>query len=247
MTEHQQSQQFLDAQATVIVVHGAWADGSSWAKVIAGLQRASVPVVAAPIPLTSVDDDVSAVDRLIDRVDGPVVLAAHAYAGAVIGATAHPRVRALVYIAALAPDEGETVADVFYREPSHPDAPQLTADRDGYIWLPAEAFATAFAHDANPEEQALLAAVQRPIHVDCIQKRVARPRWRTLPSWYLIAEDDRMINPATQIFLAERMGAQKFSQPAGHAPLITQPGSVIEAITAATNSVTTTVRDVGLD
>lgn len=219
--------------ATVILVHGAWADGSSWGKVITGLRGAEVSVAAAPIPLTSLADDVSALDRLIDRVGGPVILAGHAYAGAVIGDTAHPDVRALVYIAALAPDDGETVADVFYREPPHPDAPELRPDRDGYIWLPDTAFRSAFAPDGSREEQAVLAAVQRPIHVNCIQTPVGHPRWRTLPSWYLIADDDRMINPSTQTFMAERMNSQCRSQHTDHAPLVTNPGPVIDVIVEA--------------
>jgi pimeloyl-ACP methyl ester carboxylesterase len=107
----------------VVLVHGAWADGSSWSRVITGLHQAGIPVIAAPIPLTSLADDVDALNRTIDRTDGPVVVVGHAYAGGVIGATKHPHVQALVYVAALAPDEGETVADVFYRDPSHPDAP----------------------------------------------------------------------------------------------------------------------------
>ncbi len=126
------------ATPTVVLVHGAWADGSSWARVITGLQQAGINVTAAPIPLTTLDDDVNAVIRTIDRTEGPVVLAGHAYAGGVIGAVAHPRVRALVYVAALAPDEGETVADVFYRDPPHPQAPELKPDDNGLIWLPAE-------------------------------------------------------------------------------------------------------------
>jgi pimeloyl-ACP methyl ester carboxylesterase len=102
---------------TVVLVHGAWADGSSWSRVITGLHQTGIPVVAAPIPLTTLDDDVNALDRTIDRTEGPVVVVGHAYAGGVIGATKHSRVRALVYVAALAPDEGETVADVFYAIP----------------------------------------------------------------------------------------------------------------------------------
>ena len=115
---------------TVVLVHGAWADGSSWSRVITGLQQAGI-AVTAPIPLTSLADDVNALDRTIDRTEGPVVVAGHAYAGGVIGATKHPRVRALVYVAALAPDEGETVADVFYRDPRTPtrqsSSPMITA------------------------------------------------------------------------------------------------------------------------
>ena len=130
---------------TVVLVHGAWADGSSWSRVITGLHHAGIAVTAAPIPLTSLDDDVSALDRAIDRTEGPVVVVGHAYAGGVIGATKHPRVRAVVYAAGLAPDEGETVADVFYRDPAHPDAPELKPDDHGWIWLPVNAFGKAFA------------------------------------------------------------------------------------------------------
>jgi pimeloyl-ACP methyl ester carboxylesterase len=116
---------------SVVLVHGAWADGSSWNDVIGPLFGTGLNVLSAPIPLTSLSDDVAALDRALERVDGPVVLVAHAYAGAVIAATANERVRALVYIAALAPDEGETVAQVFYREKPHPQAPQLARTRTG--------------------------------------------------------------------------------------------------------------------
>ena len=136
---------------TVILVHGAWADGSSWSRVITGLHQAGTPVIAAPIPLTSLADDVDALNGTIDRTDGPVVVVGHAYAGGVIGATKHPHVQALVYVAALAPDEGETVADVFYRDPSHPDAPELKPDDHGWIWLPVNAFAKLSRSRALPK------------------------------------------------------------------------------------------------
>jgi pimeloyl-ACP methyl ester carboxylesterase len=227
----------LTAQPTVVLVHGAWADGSSWARVISGLQQAGIDVIAAPIPLTTLDDDVNAVTRVIDRTEGPVVLAGHAYAGGVIGATNHPRLRALVYIAALAPDEGETVADVFYRDPPHPQSPELKPDDNGWIWLPSNAFAAAFAQHATAEEHGVLAAVQRPIAAPCIQKPVPRPGWRDLPSWYLIAEEDRMINPATQRFMAERMQARTRSDAFDHAPLVTQPQAVVDILREAVQSV----------
>jgi pimeloyl-ACP methyl ester carboxylesterase len=224
-------------QPTVVLVHGAWADGSSWARVISGLQQAGINVIAAPIPLTTLDDDIDAVTRTIDRVDGPVVLAAHAYGGGVIGATNHPRLKALVYVAALAPDEGETVADIFYRDPPHPQAPELKPDDNGWIWLPTNAFATAFAQHATPEEHGVLAAVQRPMAAPCIQQPVPKPGWKELPSWYLIAEEDRMINPATQHFMAERMQARTRSGAYDHAPLITQPHAVVDILTEAVQSV----------
>jgi pimeloyl-ACP methyl ester carboxylesterase len=218
---------------TVILVHGAWADGSSWSRVITGLYQAGIAVTAAPIPLTSLADDVRALDRTIDRTEGPVVVVGHAYAGAVIAATAHPRVHALVYVAALAPDEGETVGDVFYRDPAHQDAPDLKPDDEGWIWLPVNAFAKAFAQQGTAEQHALLAAVQRPIAVQSIQQPVPKPRWKDRPAWYLIAEQDRMINPLTQQFMAARMHANVHTHDADHAPLITRPQAVTDIITEA--------------
>jgi len=227
---------------TAVLVHGAWADGSSWQRVIASLRRLGVAVTAAPIPLTSLGDDDAALDRAIDRVGGPVVLVAHAYAGAVIGSSTHPRVAALVFVAALAPDKGETVADVFYRNPSHETAPNLSPDRDGYIWLPSTSFASAFAQHARAEDHAWLAAVQRPIHVDCIQHPVPAPRWRDLPTWFLHAEEDRMIASVTQAFMADRMDATTHVHRTDHAPMISRPDAVVDVITAAMGGVRATAR-----
>jgi len=221
----------------VVLVPGAWADGSSWAKVIARLAAAGADVVAAPLPLTSLADDVAALDRVLERLTGPVVVAGHAYAGAVIGATRMPKVASLVYIAALAPDEGETVGSVFYRAEPHLKAPKLEPDPHGLVWLPASAFADAFAQNATPREHAVLAAVQRPLAVACISVPLGRPLWRDRPSWFLIAEDDRMIAPDTHRFMAERMGARTRSLPVDHAPLITAPDEVAEMILEAARDV----------
>jgi pimeloyl-ACP methyl ester carboxylesterase len=224
-------------RASVVLVHGAWADGSSWNDIIGPLLSQGLHVVAAPIPLTSLSHDVAALDRALERTDGPVVLVAHAYAGAVIAATTNERVRSLVFIAALAPDEGETVAEVFYREKPHPQAPQLTPDAHGFIWMPQEAFGAAFSQHASPERAELFAATQRPIAVACIQEKAPKPAWKVKPSWYLVAEEDRMINPTTQLFMAERMGARIRSEKVDHTPLASAPELVIEMILrAVTNS-----------
>jgi pimeloyl-ACP methyl ester carboxylesterase len=227
----------LEQCASVVLVHGAWADGSSWAHVIKPLQSRGLKTLAAPIPLTSLSDDVAALERALERTEGPLILVAHAYAGAVIGASINERVRALVFVAALTPDEGETVGEVFYRERPHSEAPQLAPDRHGFLWMPDERFGTAFCQNASPEQAALLAATQRPIAVACIQERAPRPAWKTKPSWYLVAQEDRMINPATQLFLARRMGAQTRSEKIDHAPLVTAPELVVEMIVEAVTSV----------
>jgi pimeloyl-ACP methyl ester carboxylesterase len=221
------------SDVTLVLVHGAWADGSSWAKVIAPLAASGVKAVAAPLPLTSFRDDVAALDRTLERTEGPVVLAGHAYAGAIIGATHSDKVKALVYIAALAPEEGETVADVFYRGAPHPDAPKLAPDAHGLIYLPEAAFAATSAQNASKDELAVLAAVQRPISPACITVKMERPLWKDRPSWFLVAEQDRMIIGDNHRFMAERMKARIRSHPVDHTPLITAPSTVVDIIREA--------------
>jgi pimeloyl-ACP methyl ester carboxylesterase len=217
----------------VVLAHGAWADGSSWGKVIAALQARGIATIAAPLPLTSLPQDVAALDRASERIPGRLVLVGHAYAGAVIGSSRNQRVKALVYAAGLAPAEGETVADVFYRAAPHPQAPKLAADHHGLIWLPSDAFAAAFAQDATPGEQTLLCAVQRPISPACIGIAVERPLWKDRPSWYLIAERDRMIVRETQRFMADRMQARVRSHPVDHTPMVTASSVVVDLILEA--------------
>ncbi|WP_038387501.1 alpha/beta fold hydrolase [Bradyrhizobium elkanii] len=219
---------------SVVLAHGAWADGSSWARVITAHDAEGITAVAAPLPLTSLADDVAALNRTLDRVAGPVVLVGHAYAGAVIAGTRSPRAKALVYVAALAPDEGETVADVFYRLPPHPFAPKLAPDANGLIWLPE----SAFAQGARSEDLAVLAAVQRPISPACITVPVGRPLWKDVPSWFLVPEDDRMIAPQTQRGMAARMQATVRSHPVDHTPIVTAPKLVTDIIREAVESVT---------
>lgn len=218
---------------SVVLAHGAWADGSSWSEVIGPLTDAGLRVIAAPLPLSSLSDDAAALRRTLLRTEGPVVLAGHAYAGAVIATATEERVRGLVYIAALAPAKGETVAEVFYRDEAHAMAPKLAPDQDGWIWMPDEGFPNAFAHRATANQIAIVKAVQRPISVRCIQEPTPEPAWNSKPSWFLIAEEDRMINPKTQCFMAERMHAQTRSLAVDHTPLLTAPEAVVDMIVAA--------------
>jgi pimeloyl-ACP methyl ester carboxylesterase len=222
---------------SVVLVHGAWADGSSWAPVIRALKTESVKVFAAPLPLTSLADDVAALNRTLDRTKGPIVLAGHAYAGAVIALACPDRVKALVYVTALAPDEGEKVADVFYRLKPHPQAPKLAPDSNGLIWLPEDAFEAAFAQNGSAEDRAVLAAVQRPISLNCITVPVGRPLWKDIPTWFLVAEEDRMIVPETQRYMATRMKAKIKPHAVDHTPSITAPRAVVEIIRDAIRSI----------
>lgn len=231
----------MSGGVTLVLTHGAWADGSSWGKVIDALADADagVRVVAAALPLTTLEDDVAALDRLLKRVEGPVVLAGHAYAGGVIGSTKAENVRALVYVAALAPEEGQSVIDVFTRSTPHPAAPALDPDGHGYIWLPDEAFAEAFAHLASPQEQNRLRTVQRPIALACITAPVGRPLWKDRPSWYLVADEDRMISSDNQRFMADRMGASAEAHPVDHMVLLSAPEVVTDLLLRVVETVNT--------
>ena len=219
--------------STVVLVHGAWADGSCWKELILPLKRQGLKVACAPIPLTSLSDDVSALTRALERTSGPIVLVGHAYGGAVVGAIDQARVKSFVYIAALAPDVGETVAQMFYRDESHPEAPKLAPDKHNFIWMPEDGFSRAVAHKASTDWTRILAAVQRPISVQCIEENAPAPGWKSKPSWFLLAEEDRMINPKTQRFMAGRMGAKVRSSRVDHSPMYSAPDLVIDVILEA--------------
>jgi pimeloyl-ACP methyl ester carboxylesterase len=226
-------ERFMKKTIGVVLAHGAWMDGSSWNKVIALLRREGVKAVAAALPMTGFEEDVKAVESAIERLGTDAILVGHAYAGAVIGAAGNGKAKGLVYVAGLAPDQGETVAQVFGRGEPDPHAPKLAPDAYGMIYLPDEAFAAAFAQQASADEQAALAAVQRPIAPGCIMVPMTRAAWKELPSWYLIAEQDRMITPDNQRFMAERMRAKVFSHAADHVPSITAPEAVAHVVLEA--------------
>ncbi len=221
------------ARTTVVLVHGAWAECASWTQIIQPLSGEGLDVLCAPLPLTSLEEDRRALERFCARLEGQIVLVGHAYGGAVIGATQLERVKLLIYVAALAPEEGEAVAEVFYREAPHQHAPTLSPDGDGFIWMPASGFAKAFAQDAASEVASVLFATQRPIHVKCIQEKSPRPLWKDRPSWFLVAENDRMIPAKTQHFQAKRMGATVRSLAVDHAPMLTAPSLLVEVIVEA--------------
>jgi len=219
--------------AAIVLVHGAWADGYCWSNIILPLERRGLKVICAPIPLTSLTNDAAALSWALERTTGPVILVGHAYSGAVIAAVSEERVKSLVYVAALAPDEGETVATVFYREPPHPDAPKLAPDSHGFIWMSDDGFRRAVAHKASAAQTSIAAAVQRPIALQCIQEPAPAPLWKSKPSWFLIAEEDRMIDPKTQHFMADRMGAKVRSHRVDHTPMYSEPAVVIDVILEA--------------
>jgi pimeloyl-ACP methyl ester carboxylesterase len=225
--------------STIVLVHAAWADGSCWANIILPLERRGLHIICAPIPMTSLTDDANAVSRVLERTNGAVVLVGHAYSGAVIAAVQEDRVKSLVYIAALAPDEGETVGKVFYRDEPSPEQPKMVPDSHNFVWMPEDAFQRALAHKATADQASIAAAVQRPIAVQCIQETAPKPAWKTKPTWYLVAEKDRMINPKTQHFMAERMGAKIRPHPVDHTPMYADPNVVIDVILEAAHETLT--------
>lgn len=225
---------------TAVLVHAAWADASSWNKVSVRLRDLGLRVRAAQIPLTSLGDDVAALQRLLRQVKGPVLLIAHSYAGAVITAAGadNPEVKGLVYIAAIVPDEGETVGALFQRaEPQPSTRPPLAPDADGFLWLPPGAFAHAVAPDASKEETDLMQINQHPIALKCLGEPMTVPAWKRKTSWFLVAGKDRMIAPAVQQFMAGRIGARVHSCDTDHSPLASAPESVVSVIVEAADAV----------
>ena len=222
--------------ANVLLVHGAWADGSSWRRVIPILQQRGHNVVAVQLPLTSLAEDVAWTRHVLaDRLQGPTVLASHSYGGMVItgAATGVQNVIGLVYVAALAPEEGESAGALFSRFPPTPGQAHLQTDSLGFVWLDPAAFPANFAQDLDPREARTLAAVQRPIAGRILGEPAGPPAWRTLPSWYLVSRRDRMINPDLQRFMASRIGARTVEVRASHASPLSRPHEVAGLILAA--------------
>ena len=223
---------------TVVIVHGAWVDGTSWREVIALLHLKGLSVIAVQNPLTALGDDVDAVARVLKRQPGPVVLVGHGYGGTVITqAGDHANAAALVYIAACAPDVGESTTDVAQCGPSPPLVSRIEIDVGGFLYLPAAAVQEFLAHDLPEAEAKVLAAAQPPIRAGALLDRVTVAAWRSKPSWYAVTDEDRIISPALQREIAARIGARVLSIRAGHLPFLSKPKATAEVILAAVDSV----------
>jgi pimeloyl-ACP methyl ester carboxylesterase len=223
---------------TVVLVHGAWADGSSWAEVIARLQAEGIPVVSVQNPLSSLADDAATVRRAIELVDGPVVLVGHSWGGTVITqAGVSGQVRALVYVAAFAPDRNESTNALQARYPAPEYAPLLRADSAGYLHFPADALPHYFAQDLPAAQAMVLAATQGPIRASAFDEQVTEAAWHDIPSWFLVADRDRMIAPQLQRDMAQRIHARVREVPASHVPFASRPREttavILEAVAEA--------------
>lgn len=229
----------MQSKPTVVLVHGAWADGSSWSKVIPILQKRGFGVVAAQLPLTSIDDDVAATRKLLATQTGPVVLVGHSYGGAVITNAANgvSNVKALVYIAAFALDQGESLDALSKLGPAPAGAAQVRPDSNGFLWIDRAGFAQAFAADVDPAEASIMAAVQGPLSLKSFAGPSGAPAWKHLPSWYLVASNDQMIPPDAEQFMAKRIGAKVRSVPSSHAAMVSHPTEVADLIAEAAASI----------
>jgi pimeloyl-ACP methyl ester carboxylesterase len=223
-----------DADTTVVLVHGAFADGSAWAKVIPLLQAKGVHVVAVQNPLTSLTDDVAAVQRVVDAQSGKVVLVGHSWGGAVITqAGSSDKIKALVYVAAFAPSKGEAVGGL---GPGYPVAPGPTTfrpDANGYIYMSQESLAANFGQDLPPAEIKLMAATQGPLHVKGVGEALSYAAWETKPSYYIVASQDRMIAPEMERAFAKKMKAVTTELNGSHSVMLSQPAKVAEVILTA--------------
>jgi pimeloyl-ACP methyl ester carboxylesterase len=222
----------------VVLVHGAWADGSSWSKVIALLQAKGIDAVAVQLPLSTLSGDVATVKRAIALLDGPVVLAGHSYGGAVITEAGNdPKVAGLVYVAAFAPDAGESVGSVGKPYPPAPLGAELRPDAEGYLSISPKGFAEDFAQDLPAKEIKVLWATQGPTNGAVFGTPISIAAWKTKPSWFVVAGEDRAIPPALEKAEAERMKATTITVPASHLVMISHPKEVADLIENATTSV----------
>jgi pimeloyl-ACP methyl ester carboxylesterase len=221
---------------TVLLIHGAWADGSSWSKVIPLLEAKGLHVVAVQIPLTSFSDDVSATQRAIAVEDGPVLLVGHSYGGAVITEAGNDaKVAGLVYVSAVAPDKGESAFGLITSVPT-PVGAELRPDKSGFLKLTPKGIAEDFAQDLSPKEIAILTATQEPTSVTAMKGEITIPAWKSKPSWYMIAANDRAISPDLEAAQAKRIGATTTTVSSSHVIMLAQPSKVADVIFEAAST-----------
>lgn len=218
----------------VVLVHGAWADGSSWSKVIPLLEAKGLHVTAVQNPLSSFADDLAATKRIIDTQDGPVLLVGHSYGGAIITeAGNNPKVAGLVYVAAFGPDTGESLGNTAKNFTPAPGGAELRPIADGFLVFTSKGIHEDFGQDLSLPEQDLLFATQNPTSASVFGATITSAAWHTKPSWCIIASNDHMINPDYERFAAKRMGAKTLTLPTSHVAMLAKPNEVADFIIAA--------------
>ena len=226
----------MSKKLNILLVHGAWADGSCWSKIIPQLSSAGYNVVATQENLVTIEDDVETVRRAAEALDGPVLLVGHSYGGAVITEAAHlcPNVIGLLYLAGFGIDKGESLAILASSGPvAPPGAAAFRPDKYGFLWIDREMFADNFCQDVEKTEALIMAATQRPLSVACFEAKITDAGWKNLPTWYVVSLNDRMIPPEAEQFLANRMNAKTISLPASHVAMVSHPKEVSDFILSA--------------
>lgn len=222
------------AGKNIVLVHGAFADGSSWDKVIPLLEAKGLHVTAVQTPLTSLGADVSATTRAIDRQNGPVVLVGHSWAGSVITQAGNDdKVKALVYVAAFAPDSGQSAEDSQKGLPAPSWAAEVHKDAAGFLTLSDKAIAEDFAPDVSPAQARLLAATQEPWYSGCLAEKIGHAAWHEKPSWYVVTTKDHIVPTDFQMRMAKQIGAAVVNVEASHVPMLSKPEEVAAAIISA--------------
>ncbi len=222
------------AKPSIVLVHGAFADASGWGRVITGLEKQGYTVTAVQNPLTSYADDVATTKRMIEAQPGDVVVVAHSYGGAVMSAAAagNAKVKALVYVAAFAPDGGEVLGGLLEKFPNDV-AKSFRPDAVGFVYIDRAAFHSVFCADVADGEAAVMAATQKPIHGSAFSAVAEAPAWKTVPAWFIVASDDQVIHPDLERFFAKRMNATTLELKSSHVPFITKSDDVVKTIVAA--------------
>jgi pimeloyl-ACP methyl ester carboxylesterase len=228
----------MAASPNVVLVHGAWADGSCWSDVIQHLQADGYMVTAPQLPETSLADDVARVRHVLSRQNGPTILVAHSYGGQVITSlgTDAPNVAGLVYIAGFGLDEGESIGALLQQAPPTPALGDIDVDSEGFAWIPEDGFLAHFAPDVDPAKAKVMCAVQQPLHTSTFDDVMGVPAWKSLPSWYLVAQNDQVIPPDAERQFAQRMGADTIEVASGHCAMISHPEETHERIVTAANA-----------
>ena len=229
----------MDGRPNIVLVHGAWADGSCWSGVIERLQADGFHVRAPQFPLTSLADDVARLRQVLEFQDGPTLVVGHSYGGQImtaLGAEA-PNVAGLVYIAAFGLDEGESLGALLSQGPVTPALAHLFTDTRGYGWLSEDDFVNHFAGDVGQTQAKVLYAIQQPLTTSAFSDIMGVPAWKSLPSWYLVAQNDEAIPPEAERQFAARMGATTVEIPSSHAPMVSHPEEVADLIEKAAEAV----------
>ncbi|MGN6171166.1 MAG: alpha/beta fold hydrolase [Solirubrobacteraceae bacterium] len=232
----------MTALPNIVLVHGAWADGSSWSAVVEHLQADGYTVTAPQFPLNALADNVGRLRLVLGRQDGPTIVAGHSYGGQIITAlgTDAPNVVGLVYIAAFGLDEGESIGALLEGGPPPPAVAHLSVDAENFAWLPEDDFLNHFAADIDPVKAKVMYAVQQPLHMSAFTDVMGAPAWKSLPSWFLVADGDQTIPPDAERQFAARMGADTVEISSNHVAMVSHPDDALERIVTAANAVAVT-------